>query len=153
MNFTSCEDCKHYEVSNAYCKEVLQCKYAFPLREKVDKLSMFEPNEKVIKPEINNNVINPDHYTNCSLECLDIMKIMFGNQKVYDFCVLNAYKYLHRHKHKNNPLEDLEKSLNYIHIAEGIAESDYNIKLFEHISELQIEVVNRYTEIMEGKVE
>ena len=65
------------------------------------------------------DAIRPDHYQECSIECLDIMKIAFGSEKVYWFCVINAYKYLHRHLHKNG-LEDLKKARQYLQFARDI---------------------------------
>lgn len=54
--------------------------------------------------------INPDHYKNqTSLECIESMELIFGYQKTYDFCLLNAWKYIWRWKNKNGK-EDLNKA-------------------------------------------
>ena len=58
--------------------------------------------------------INPDHYKNeTSLECIEAMTIVFGYQKVIDFCLLNAWKYIWRWKNKNG-IEDLDKARWYV---------------------------------------
>ena len=46
------------------------------------------------------NVEHPKHYLESSLECFDIMRIAFGDEAVAQYCMINAYKYLHRHKYK-----------------------------------------------------
>ena len=66
---------------------------------------------------MNDKVNSPNHYKeNCSIECIDIMQMMFGWEVVYNFCICNAYKYLHRHKFKNG-LEDLNKAQWYVNYA------------------------------------
>ena len=61
-----------------------------------DKDSITIPMENiktVSRPEKDN--INPDHYkSSTSLECIEAMEMVFGNEAVYDFCVLNAFKYI-----------------------------------------------------------
>lgn len=63
------------------------------------------------------NVNHPKHYEgNTSLECIDVMELVFGMDAVRDFCLCNAFKYLWRHKHKNGK-EDLDKARWYIERA------------------------------------
>ena len=58
--------------------------------------------------------INPDHYKNeTSLECIEAMQIAFGREWVLHFCMLNAWKYIWRWKHKNGR-EDLIKAQWYV---------------------------------------
>ena len=63
------------------------------------------------------NVNHPKHYEECcSFECIDAMRVAFGIEYVIHFCLLNAFKYMWRHKYKNGE-EDLKKAewyLNYI---------------------------------------
>ena len=62
--------------------------------------------------------INPAHYKDrTSIECIDNMRLIFGNQRVTDFCIVNAYKYLSRYKYKNGN-EDLKKAKWYLDEAE-----------------------------------
>lgn len=66
------------------------------------------------------NVNHPSHYeASTSIECIEAMELMFGEQAVYDFCVCNAYKYIWRHKNKNG-LEDLDKAEWYLNKASEI---------------------------------
>jgi hypothetical protein len=66
------------------------------------------------------NVNHPAHYeASTSIECIEAMELMFGEQAVYDFCVCNAYKYIWRHKNKNG-LEDLNKAEWYLNKASEI---------------------------------
>lgn len=67
--------------------------------------------EKEIQNEIKENVVNhPNHYANsCSLECIEAMELFYGLKAVFNFCKLNAFKYIWRYKNKNG-MEDLEKA-------------------------------------------
>ena len=55
------------------------------------------------------NVNHPKHYTECSLECFQVMKLIFGDRMVSDFCLCNAFKYMWRYQYKNGK-EDLQKA-------------------------------------------
>jgi len=66
-----------------------------------------------MKPD---TVNHPTHYTECSLECIDVMLAVFGRKAVTDFCILNAFKYMWRYEHKNG-LEDLQKAERYLAMA------------------------------------
>lgn len=63
------------------------------------------------------DAINPSHYKReGSMECIDEMRMLYGDDAVYWFCLLNSHKYRYRAADKNG-LEDLKKSdwyLNYI---------------------------------------
>ena len=65
-----------------------------------------------IKEEVN----HPTRYNGeCSLECIEVMKLVFGVEIVIWFCLCNAFKYLWRHKSKNKE-QDVNKAewyLNY----------------------------------------
>ena len=66
------------------------------------------------------NVNHPAHYeASTSIECIEAMELMFGEQAVYDLCLCNAYKYIWRHKNKNG-LEDLDKAEWYLNKASEI---------------------------------
>ena len=70
------------------------------------------------------NVNHPKHYEgHCSIECIDNMRLIFGNQIVADYCMVNAYKYLSRHKYKNG-YEDLCKAKWYLDKAEELELTD-----------------------------
>lgn len=61
------------------------------------------------------DVINhPEHYEgSTSLECIDCMRLIFGDPNVAQFCIINAFKYLWRHKNKNKA-EDIGKAQWYL---------------------------------------
>ena len=67
------------------------------------------------------SIYHPNHYTECSLECIDVMVIAFGVQQTYDFCKMNAFKYLWRYKNKNGN-EDIAKAQNYLGMARNLKE-------------------------------
>ena len=99
IEYRGCDNCKHVEVSdlNFPCKS---CK-----RNGGEK-DNWEP--------ANDNVNHPSHYENfCSLECIEAMELIFGKEFVYNFCLLNSWKYIWRYKHKNGT-EDLKKARWYI---------------------------------------
>lgn len=54
------------------------------------------------------NVDHPAHYQGKN-ECIDVMRAMFGDNAVIDFCRLNAFKYRFRASAKNGA-EDIAKA-------------------------------------------
>jgi len=71
--------------------------------------------------------IHPDHYKKeTSLECIDAMKIMFGDAAVADFCICNAFKYIWRWKNKNGK-EDLHKAKWYLNSLALLGIHGYDI--------------------------
>ena len=70
--------------------------------------------------KVNDNVNHPKHYEgHTSIECIDNMRLIFGNRRTAEYCMLNAYKYLSRHEYKNG-LEDLKKAEWYLNYAENM---------------------------------
>lgn len=67
------------------------------------------------KKEISYDVVNnPKHYTNISVECIDIMQELFGSTAVSNFCLCNAFKYIWRNEFKENKLQDIKKANWYL---------------------------------------
>lgn len=59
-------------------------------------------------------VDHPAHYADtCSLECIDVMELILGDDHFAGFLLGNAFKYLWRHKHKGGK-EDLRKAKWYL---------------------------------------
>lgn len=89
--------------------------------------------------------INPVHYKDrTSIECIDNMRLIFGNQRVTDYCIVNAYKYLSRYKYKNGH-EDLKKAKWYLDEAEVLKltmETDFDYGIFDKL----VDLCNRYME-------
>lgn len=59
------------------------------------------------------NVDHPSHYNQGGIECIDAMVSAFGKEKVADFCIINAFKYIWRYNHKNGQ-EDINKAYWYM---------------------------------------
>ena len=86
-----------------------------------------------------NTVNHPAHYTECSLECIDVMLAVFGRKAVTDFCILNAFKYMWRYEHKNG-LEDLQKAERYLAMAGNfqMADKEQENRIINMRAELEI---------------
>lgn len=117
MRFTSCDDCKFFdvEIDKFPCNV---CKY------NDGEMNFFSP-EQADEPreEIN----HPQRYAGGKYECIDVMTDVFGVDAVRNFCKLNAFKYLWREKQKNG-VEDIKKAVWYlnklIELSENINEND-----------------------------
>lgn len=81
------------------------------------------------------NVNHPKYYeSECSLECIEVMRLTYGRKMVWDFCICNAFKYLWRYKNKNGK-EDLRKAEWYIRYVEDgieIEKGNYSITISEY---------------------
>lgn len=76
------------------------------------------PKCKWIPKDAPDNVNHPAHYEqSCSLECIQVMELVFGANAVRGFCLGNAFKYMWRYKNKKNGLEDLKKAQWYMDYA------------------------------------
>lgn len=87
--------------------------------EQINLLNSIKNNKKDTKVENKENfdIINkPFHYNTSKYECIEVMREVFGDEKLKIWCILNAFKYLYRCYYKNGD-QDLEKAtyyLNYI---------------------------------------
>lgn len=87
--------------------------------EQISLLNSIKNNKTDTKVENKENfdIINkPFHYNTSKYECIEVMREVFGDEKLKIWCVLNAFKYLYRCYYKNGD-QDLEKAtyyLNYI---------------------------------------
>ena len=79
-----------------------------------------EPTEPVEVPDVVNE---PPHYRNGKFEVIDEMLIVFGPQKTFDFCILNAWKYRARAPFKGNMEQDMDKANRYMEMAKQIADA------------------------------
>ena len=72
------------------------------------------------------DVVNhPSHYAgSCSIECFDVMRMLWSNEELANYCLINAFKYIWRHKNKNG-LEDLRKAEWYMNKATEIMPVSY----------------------------
>lgn len=122
-----CNTCGHYKDGTCYL-DAPKCEWVSRSCERCERLSRkddedviqctscidqdrFEPKKK---PD---SVNHPAHYEqSCSLECIQVMELVFGANAVRGFCLCNAFKYMWRYKNKNG-MEDLKKAqwyLNYV---------------------------------------
>jgi uncharacterized coiled-coil protein SlyX len=67
-------------------------------------------------------VQQPPHYCARDMECIDEIKIAFGLQVAFDFCIANAWKYRYRAGLKDDVRLDNAKSEQYMRMAEEIKE-------------------------------
>ena len=68
---------------------------------------------------------HPNHYAaGCSVECFDIMRMIWTEEELANYCYINAFKYIWRHENKNG-LEDLKKAEWYVKKAKEIHPVSY----------------------------
>ena len=80
------------------------------------------------------NVNHPIHYSECSIECIEMMELFLGKQAVCKYCLGNAFKYLWRYKHKNGK-EDIKKAKWYLNHYLKISPNTCNLDYYR-LSEL-----------------
>ena len=68
-------------------------------------------------------VKEPGHYKQGTFEVIDEMLIVFGPQKTFDFCIMNAWKYRARAPYKGKMEQDMNKSHRYLEMAKQIADA------------------------------
>lgn len=86
------------------------------------------------------SVNHPRHYANsCSLECIDVMRTVFGDEYTAAGCLFNTFKYLWRYKHKGHPEEDLAKANWYFDRAEDLIP---NVEYNDALAEISIRLMN-----------
>lgn len=61
--------------------------------------------ELVYDKEVN----HPDHYNTGDMECIYMMRLLFGDDAVIGFCKCNVFKYIYRAQHKGGQT-DLDKA-------------------------------------------
>lgn len=64
--------------------------------------------------EMNINVEHPKHYNTFTVECIEMMRKIYGDEAVKTFCELNAFKYKIRAGEKGSAEEDLKKANWYL---------------------------------------
>lgn len=55
-------------------------------------------------------VHHPEHYQSDKYECIEVMRAVFGDERVRAFCLCNAFKYLWRATKKGHFEEDVRKA-------------------------------------------
>ena len=72
-------------------------------------------------------VKEPEHYKHGTFEVIDEMLLAFGPQRVYDFCIVNAWKYRSRALYKDNTAQDMEKADQYMKMAAEIMSANLDM--------------------------
>ena len=62
----------------------------------------------------NDQVNHPEHYTNGSIECIEAIEASMPHDGFCEYLKGNVIKYLWRYRHKDNPVQDLEKAQWYL---------------------------------------
>jgi hypothetical protein len=75
----------------------------------------------VVRRRTTSDAINPSHYKQASVECIDVILETQGIEATKGFCLCNAMKYLYRHNAKNGD-EDIKKAAWYLNKYLEIAE-------------------------------
>ena len=89
---------------------------------------------KLVKEVTQPDAINPSHYKECSLECIDAMLMAFGADHVYMYCCITAWKYMWRYKNKNG-IEDIKKARWYIEKAKELGHDQPEVWNLEYVLE------------------
>ncbi len=77
----------------------------------VDLSYAWEHRISVTTERVSDNVVNPAHYTTTKISALQVV-----NDWELDFYLGNALKYMKRYKLKGNPIQDLEKAVQYLNL-------------------------------------
>lgn len=67
----------------------------------------------VVRRRSTSDAINPSHYKQAGVECIDVILQTQGAEYTKGFCLCNAMKYLYRHNAKNGD-EDIKKAAWYL---------------------------------------
>ena len=135
----SCANCSHAGTPTykSPCSECVDRK-GYPMWEYM--LTELSQTTEDTKPD---TVNHPTHYTSgCGFECIEMMEMVFGKEAVIDFCVVNAFKYIWRHKQKNGT-EDIAKAEWYLKYACKLTEGGLRRhltainKMTDHIEKLK----------------
>ena len=62
-------------------------------------------------------VNHPKHYCFGTIETIDYIESVLGEEGCYDYCIGNVIKYVSRAKHKGQRVEDLEKAMWYLNYS------------------------------------
>jgi hypothetical protein len=109
------------DIFNRADREARRKKQHFSKEEMAELMKRIE----TIKPD---SVNHPTHYADsCSLECIDVMELILGDDHFAGFLLGNAFKYLWRHKHKGGK-EDLRKAKWYLNKF-AVDQTSYDITM------------------------
>lgn len=104
-----CPTCEHYEERGKVCAACTMVGTALP-----SNYELADNKPAKTEPTKADNVNHPSHYAFGNFECIEVMTEIFGIEETQSFCLLNAFKYLWRCKHKGKTLEDIKKANVYL---------------------------------------
>lgn len=103
---------------NDYCNDIPKCDdcpIGFDVPEHAACHDAFQDDEfiektyaKIFPEDISDSVNHPAHYSG-KHECIEVMRVMFGDEAVKAFCRCNSFKYRFRADRKNGD-EDIKKA-------------------------------------------
>ena len=127
MSIKTCGQCKHYDAKDRYCMArhevcifgensdfAMFCdKYGLPEPKTIKSAFLHEAESVPVVTERAESectdAINPAHYTQGSIECIEALKAATVNLKgIEAVCTANAIKYLWRWKEKNGAVDWLK---------------------------------------------
>ena len=93
-------------------------------RQQVEFLKELKNDKKYNK---SSDIINKaPHYNTGKYECIEVMREVFGDEKLKIWCILNAFKYLYRCYYKNGN-QDLQKATYYLnYINKNLIDKEIN---------------------------
>lgn len=74
-----------------------------------------------------NKINHPEYYNIFPIETIDIMIKIWGEEKVKDFCIMNAFKYRMRVGYKDDVNQDLQKEQWYLLKAKELEEKNRSL--------------------------
>ena len=104
--------CENYSEADETCEQCV-------LHKVMNHNSCYKPVKKESKQKVE-HVNHPTHYNiEGRRECIEEMRLMFGDEAVKSWCILTAYKYRYRagNKQDNSAAQDNAKAewyLNYV---------------------------------------
>lgn len=119
------------------------------LRKSANESRRHSEEDAVNHPHAEGDAVNhPKHYaSSCSLECIDVMRTVFGDEYTAAGCLFNTFKYLWRYKYKGHPEEDLAKANWYFDRAEDLIP---NVEYNDELAEISIRLKNLMEDIDNG---
>lgn len=73
----------------------------------------------VVEDVRDESVVAPPHYITGEIECIDAMRVVFGDDAVKAYCQLAHFKYVWRHRYKGTAEQDIDKANWYWRMSRG----------------------------------
>lgn len=115
--FEGCPLWEHVSGTNIHCHEEASDEEV----ERNYEIMMEAEKMAVVRRRSTSDAINPSHYKQAGVECIDVILQTQGAEYTKGFCLCNAMKYLYRHNNKNGD-EDIKKAAWYLNKYLEIAE-------------------------------